>query len=218
MDYTKSGVPARMARDLHPSKWPHFMESKYRPKENVYHSTKVLGQLFDQVERVDFVPIYDAPFDPRILCAYQHEPETLNQATILKKQYDSATRRIMAQHAIKTEFEVWSTFVMSHSKASNDYQFHEEIGRLSKALKDGFRAECVKVAGSPNQDDFAAMAPFVAAMYRVTADEVGIAVKKTKAGKGEQGRWTVQDMPMMSFPWLFGGMLGRIANRTLIEV
>ncbi|KAL8972118.1 MAG: hypothetical protein Q9183_000712 [Haloplaca sp. 2 TL-2023] len=218
VDYTKSGVPARMTRDLHPSKWPHFMESKYRPKENVYHSTKVLGQLFDQVERVDFVPMYHTPFDPRILCAYRHESETLNQARVLKKQYDSATRRIMAQHAIKTEFEVWSTFVMSHSKASNDYQFHEEIGRLSKALKDGFRAECAKVAGSPNQDDFAAMAPFVAAMYKITADEVGIAVKKAKACNGEQGRWTVQEMPMMSFPWLFGGMLGRIANRTLIEV
>ncbi|KAL8703479.1 MAG: hypothetical protein Q9201_003353 [Fulgogasparrea decipioides] len=218
VDYTKSGVPARMTRDLAPPKWPHFMEKANKPKDNIYHSRKVLGQLFDQVERVDFIPVFGTPFDIRILRAYDIEPKLLEDAAVLKRQYEAAMRRIMAQHAIQTEFEVWSTFVMSHSKASNDYKFHEEIGRISKALKDGFRAQCCKVAGATSPDDLETMGPFVVAMYTVTANEIREAVKKAKArdasGEGVL-RW--EKMPMMSFPWLFHGMLGRIANRTLIE-
>ncbi|KAL8661349.1 MAG: hypothetical protein Q9202_005651 [Teloschistes flavicans] len=215
VDYNKSGVPARMTRDLQAPKWPHFMEKKNRPRENIYHSRKVLGQLFDQVERVDFVPLFDAPFDVRILNAYKVEPKMLEDAVKLKQQYDTAVHRIMAQHAIQTEFEVWSTFVMSHSKANNDYKFHEEIGRISKALKDGFRAQCAKVAGSTSPDDFNTMAPFAVAMYIVTAHEVGKAVKTAK-DRGRELR--VEKMPGMSFPWLFLGTLGKIANRTLIEM
>ncbi|KAL8725364.1 MAG: hypothetical protein Q9181_006444 [Wetmoreana brouardii] len=218
VDYTKSGVPARMTRDLAPPKWPHFMEKANKPKDNIYHSRKVLGQLFDQVERVDFIPVFRAPFDMRILRAYNIEPKMLKDAAVLKRQYEAAMRRIMAQHAIKTEFEVWSTFVMSHSKASNDYKFHEEIGRISKALKDGFRAQCCKVAGATNPDDIKAMGPFVVAMYTVTANEIEEAVERAKAkDAGGEGGFRWEKMPMMSFPWLFQGMLGRIANRTLIE-
>ncbi|KAL9590648.1 MAG: hypothetical protein Q9203_000573 [Teloschistes exilis] len=215
VDYNKSGVPARMTRDLQPSRWPHFMEKANRPRENIYHSRKVLGQLFDQVERVDFVPLFDAPFDVRILNAYNIEPKMLEAAASLKQQYDTAVHRIMAQHAIQTEFEVWSTFVMNHSKASNDYKFHEEIGRISKALKDGFRAQCAQVAGSRGPDDFDTMAPFAVAMYIVTANEMGEAVRTAKEG-GRELR--VEQIPGMSFPWLFLGMLGKIANKTLIEM
>ncbi|KAL8929703.1 MAG: hypothetical protein Q9172_000260 [Xanthocarpia lactea] len=206
VDYVKSGVPARMTRDLQPSKWPHFMEKKNRPRESIYHSRKVLGQLFDQVERVDFMPIYDAPFDKRVLRAYKLEGKTLEDAMVVKRQYDAAVRRIMAQHAIGTEFEVWSTFVMSHSKASNDYKFHEEIGRIAMALKDRFRALCYEKAGGSN---FEVLGPFVAAMYTITADEIGQAVAEARARKANL---TADKMPMMSFPWLFQSVLGKIAN------
>lgn len=199
-----------MTRDLRAPKWPHFMEKKNRPRENIYHSGKVLGQLYDQVERVDFIPIFDAPFDNRILHAYKVNSEMLDEAAVLKRQYDAAVRRIMAQHAIGTEFEVWSTFVMAHSQASNDFKFHEEIGRISKALKDTFRAQCYEKAGGK---EFEKLGPFVTAMYIVTAEEVGEAVKKSKARGAEMA---TERMPMMSFPWLFKEVLGRIANRTLV--
>ncbi|KAI4091700.1 MAG: hypothetical protein LQ344_003940 [Seirophora lacunosa] len=206
VDYIKSGVPAKMTRDLNPAKWPHFMEKENRP---LYQSKKVLGQLYDQVERVDFVPVFDTPFDDRILRAYQVDRKTLDEAAVLKRQYDTATRRIMAQYAIKTEFEVWSTFVMHHSKANNDYKFHEEIGRISIALKDRFRQECYKKIGSK---EFEKLGPFVVAMYTVTADEVGQAVHEVKEKGADM---TADKMPMMSFPWLFKEVLGRIANDML---
>ncbi|KAI4149277.1 MAG: hypothetical protein LQ341_001368 [Variospora aurantia] len=207
VDYIKSGVPAKMTRDLNPARWPHFMEKENKPE---YHSKKVLGQLFDQVERVDFVPVFDSPFDERVLRAYQIDSKILGSAAVLKRQYDTATRRIMAQHAIKTEFEVWSTFVMHHSKASNDYKFHEEIGRISLALKDRFREECYKAAGSKG---FETLGPFVAAMYTVTADEVSQAVREMKETETDI---KADKMPLMSFPWLFKEVLGRIANDVLV--
>lgn len=184
------------------------MEKKHLPQENVYRSRKVLGQLFDQVELVDFVPVYDAPFDKRILNAYKIESAMWEDAAVVKRQYDAAVRRIMAQHAIGTEFEVWSTFVMSHSKASNNYKFHEEIGRISAALKDRFRALCYEKAGGSK---FETLGPFAVAMYTVTADEISQAMAEARARKANM---TTDKMPMMSFPWLFQSVLGKVANGT----
>ncbi|KAL8939332.1 MAG: hypothetical protein Q9216_003425 [Gyalolechia sp. 2 TL-2023] len=213
VDYLKSGIPARMTRDLKPAKWPHFMEKPNKPRESIYHSRKVLGKLYDQVERVDFVPLFETSFDSRILEAYTIEDTILDEAAILKRQYDAAMRRILAQHDIKSEFEVWSTFVMSHSKASNDYKFHEEIGRISMALKDRFRALCYEKAGGKH---FKVLGPFVAAMYVVTKEEVCEAVANAKTRGIEAANIKATTMPLMSFPWLFQGILGKIANGTLI--
>lgn len=213
VDYLKSGVPARMTRDLNPAKWPHFMEQQHRPRENIYHSRKVLGKLYDEVERVDFVPVFDVPFDNRILGAYNIDKTMLEAAAVLKRQYDAAIRRIMAQHDIHSEFEVWSTFVMSHSKASNDYKFHEEIGRISMALKDRFRALCYEKAGGKH---FEVLGPFVTAMYIVTKEEISEAVLNAKTRGIETANLRAASMPLMSFPWLFQGVLGKIANGALI--
>lgn len=215
VDYVKTGVPARMPRELAPRKWPHFMEKNHKPKEQIYVSHKILGKLYDQVERVDFVPAFSNTFDKRILQAYKLEKQMLQDATDLKHEYDAAMHRIMAQHDIKTEFEVWSTFVLHHSNQSKDYKFHEEIGQLSSALKDQYRMECYRKAGSK---DFESMGPFVAAMYAATASEMDEAVKECRQVKIVSGveepvrKLVPESMPLMSFPWLFHDILGKIAN------
>ena len=215
VDYVKTGVPAVMSSDLRPKKWPHFMEKKNKPKEQIYISQKVLGQLYDQVERVDFVPDYDAPFDKRILAAYDTTEQTLSDAAEVKEQYDAAMYRIMAQHDIRTEFEVWSTFVMHHANQSKDFKFHEEMGEISVALKDRFRAACYEKAGGK---DFDKIGPFVAAMYTVTHREMEKALAECRELKVVDGRDTyarqrsTKAMPLMSFPWLFHNHLGKIAN------
>ena len=218
VDYIKTGEPARMPSELRCRKWPHFMEKDHKPKEQIYVSKKVLGQLYDQVERVDFVPVFDHQFDTRILDAYELDPKTLEDAADLKQQYDAAMRRIMAQHDIATEFEVWATFVLHHANQSKDYKFHEEMGEISGALKDRFRAACYEKAGSK---DFEVMGPFTAAMYRVTRDEMAQALEKCNqvkvvGGQERRAKRTVaKNMPLMSFPWLFHGILGKIANGEL---
>ena len=215
VDYVKTGQPALMPRDLKPPKWPHFMERHNLSADRIYTSRKVLGQLYDQVERVDFVPAYRAPFDDRILNAYKPDADMLDTVRNIKSDYDAHIRRIMAQHEVKTEFEVWSTFVLQHSRTTNAFKFHEVIWELSVALKEQFRKTCYEWAGGK---DFNKLAPFVAAMYIVTHREMADAVWECPQFQDVGGRrrplreMTADTMPLMSFPWLFPDVLGKIAK------
>ena len=191
-----------MPSRLKPKRWPHFFEKKGRS----YKSEKVLGQLYDRIELVDFTPDYESAFDSRILDAYTLEDEVLQAAAEIKSRYDTAMLRIMAQHAIASDFEVWSTFVMHHANQSRDFKFHEEIGQIASSLKETYRQECYDKAGSRS---FEQIAPFAAAMYKVTSDQVTQALAQIP----KEAR-TKQNMPMMSFPWLFPTILGRIASGT----
>ena len=212
VDYNKNGEKAIMPQHLRPSRWPHFISRKSGRR---YTSRKVLGQLFDCVDLVDFAPDYEAPFHPQILNAYSLPQETLQAAKEIKIRYDQAVRRIMSQHDIETDFEVWSTFVMRHAKISSDFRFHEKIGDAATALKGTFSEECYAKAGGR---DFDSIAPFTAAMYKVTQDEVTAALEqcnKMILVDGEERPMRIKSkstMPLMSFPWLFPTVLGRIAS------
>jgi RNA-dependent RNA polymerase len=196
VDYPKSGQPAQMPKALNAKKWPHFMEKKGR---NTYKSHKVLGQLYDAVDRVAFVPKYDAPFDERILNACDPPVDVMHEAQELKHEYDTSLQRIMAQHDIKTEFEVWSTFVLDHSKAAKDYKFHEEIGQLSGSLKEQYYSAVVEKAGGKT---WSQLVPWAVAMYRITKEEVE-AMKLQGNGAS---------LPFMSFPWLLQNTLIQIVK------
>ena len=217
VDYPKTGVPAEIPAILRPRKWPHFMEKKHKPKDQIYISKKILGQLYDQVERVDFVPEFETAFDQRVLGAYEINNELLDSAETLKIAYDAAMHRIMAQHEIRTEFEVWSTFVLQHANQSKDFKFHEEMGAISTCLKDRFRTACYEKAGGRDLDK---IGPFVIAMYQVTNNQVIHALEKCRqarlAGNQQAGKLSLtKNMPLISFPWLFAGILGKIANGEL---
>jgi len=102
---------------------------------------------------------------------------------------------------------------MSHSN-SNDYKFHEEIGELSFALKARFRK---KVMGSCT-DMGKELPRKVAAMYVVTASQIQEAKESLQArlerqvprNKGLRRPLTkaeIDEMPLMSFPWIFADIL-----------
>lgn len=213
VDFNKSGVPAKMPSNLRPRRWPHFMEKK-RAK-SPYKSEKILGQLYDMVKLVDFVPEFTVPFDQRILFAHEVSEEILQQAAEIKEEYDKDIRRIMAQHDIDTEFEVWSTFVMSHNGERKDYSFSEELGHIMASIKGKYRAICIEKAGG---DFFETLQPFVTAMYKVTANQVQGALEecgKIKLVEGNEVPLRTMDskgMPLMSFPWLFDRELGKMAS------
>jgi len=211
----KTGLPAEMPKRLRLNMWPHFMEKKHKRKEQVYHSEKILGLLYDKVESVNFTPLYEEPFDRRILRAYKFEDSTLKTVRQTKSQYDTAMRRIMAQHEIKTEFEVWTTFVLSKPRVGSDYKVQEEMAVISDALKDRFRKVCIDRAGGK---DFILLGKFVAGMYKVTKEELDIALAECRRTKLVSGRevpcrkMEPKYMPLISFPWLFEKELGRIAT------
>lgn len=205
-----------MPKRLRPAKWPHFMEKRHKPKDAQYHSGKILGLLYDKVETVNFIPQYEEPFDKRILRAYHPLDDTLLKTVRqIKTNYDTAMRRLLAQQEVKTEFEIWSTFVLSKPRVGSDYKLQEEIARISDALKEQFRSVCIEKAGSK---DFSILGPFVAAMYKVTKEELDIALAECRSTKIVGGRevprrkMEPKNMPLITFPWLFEKELGRIAT------
>ncbi|KAL1851938.1 hypothetical protein Plec18170_006241 [Paecilomyces lecythidis] len=215
VDYNKTGAPARMTRNLHPQMWPHFMEKKYQPKEKIYTSRKILGQLYDNVDRVDFVPHLEMSFDQRILdCGIEPSDDLKQFARELKDEYDAAMRRVMAQHEIKTEFEVWSTFVLSHANMSKDYKFHEELGALSSSLRERFRNACYDKVGGRT---FELLSPLAVAMYKVAHDDMVKALNKHRDDNVQDAlRFhrevpELSKLPLISFPWVLSTVLGKIA-------
>ena len=192
------------------------MEKKHSPS---YHSDKILGQLYDKVQTVDFVPQWGEPFDRRILRAYKLDDATLKAARQVKSEYDTAMRRIMAQQEINTEFEVWSTFVLSRPRVGSDYKIQETMAVISDGLKEQYRRTCIQRAGCiEGNKEFSKLGPFVAAMYKVTKEELDIALAECRMTKLVAGRpqpkrkMEPKFMPLISFPWLFEKELGRIAT------
>ncbi|CAJ2504535.1 Uu.00g119290.m01.CDS01 [Anthostomella pinea] len=210
VDYPKSGQPAHLKRSLRPKKWPHFME-----KPNRYVSTKILGQLYDLVAAVDFKPNYNGAFDERILRRYRLDEEVLRNARIIKKQHDKALRQIMNQREIATEFEVWSTFVLTKPRVGNDYNMQETMGGIVSRHRERFKTACVKVAGSREPS---ILCPLIAATYRITWEEVQVALQTSPElftildRDTARRKEVMESMPLISFPWIFEHELGRIAN------
>lgn len=209
VDYNKTGAVAVMGRSLEAKRFPHFME---KPFSQVYHSKKILGQLYDTVTAPDFVPNLAMPFDSRILTSSlvgASEP-FMGVARDLKVEWDTSMRQVMAQYEIKTEFEVWSTFVLQHGGALRDYKIQEDLGRLVGVLRRGFRQTCYDKAGPDN------IASLVLAMYRVTEEQMSAALKAQKEEKilREDPKNVIvnsTELPLITFPWVFPEVLGDLA-------
>jgi RNA-dependent RNA polymerase len=155
------------------------------------------------------------PFDERILtCSLGISDDLVQFARDLKADYDATMHRIMAQHEIKTEFEVWSTFVLSHSNMSKDYKFHEELGLISSTLRDMYRKKCYERVGGRS---FELLAPLAVAMYRVTHEEMTVALQKYRAENPPDEKLfhkptpKIDQLPFISFPWILHNILGKIA-------
>lgn len=216
VDYAKTGVPAEMPKDLRVTMWPHWAEKK---DLRVYRSRRVLGLLYDEVDRVPFAPAWEGEFDERVLGAWECEEGMLEEARVVKREYDEAVRRVMAQYGIQSEFEVWTTFVLEHNHESRDFKIAEELGGIVAALKQQFQHMCYEKAGTtPKERDWDKVKPFVVAMYNVTAQELAAANAECEKKKMVAGEWvparlrSLESMPLISFPWLFQRELGRIAK------
>ncbi|KAF9879374.1 suppressor of ascus dominance [Colletotrichum karsti] len=201
VDYVKTGDPAKLPPHLNPKDRPHFLGGRGR----VYHSSTALGKLYDMIQDVGFKPLYEKKFDNRVLDRFELSDDLLSKARAIKVQYDTAMRRLMGQRDIDTEFEIWTGFALSKPRVGSDYKQQEEIGRESSMLKQRFRDICYTEAGGRTFED---IAPFVAAMYKVTQIEVNAAL----AEEYEDEEHKRQSMPLITFPWIFHWIMGRIAT------
>lgn len=212
VDYPKSGIPATMDRDKVPNKYPHFMEKRHLPANRNYRSESVLGKLYDLVELVDFKPAWECSFDKRIIDAYDGDEAVLAKARALKEAYDRSLKHLMVKYGIRTDFEAWSIFILDHNQGKRGYKLAEEFGSIMEVLKVEHRNTCLEAAGVKSVAESDRFEPFVAAMYTVTAQEMEAALcTRKERQKGE-------DMPFISFPWLFPAELGKLANRKVKEM
>ncbi|OQO00640.1 hypothetical protein B0A48_13130 [Cryoendolithus antarcticus] len=217
VDYAKTGVPSEFPKHLRVTSWPHWAEKK---DKRSYRSRKILGKLYDEVDRVPFVPAWNSPFDIRVLTAYDLPEHLLTSVREVKTLYDESLRRIMTQHGIASEFEAWTTFVLDHNHESRDYKIAEELGETMATLKDTFKELCYEKAGTTKSErKWEVLGPWVAGMYVVTAEEVGEANRRVRERSVRGGmlvqnvRQTAENMPFMSFPWMFRREMGEIANK-----
>ena len=172
------------------------------------------------MDRVLFEPAWELPFDKRILDAYKLDDYALfDLVKETKRSYDEAIRRLMNQHGIRTEFEVWTTFILEYNHENRDYKISEELGEAVAGLKRQFQDLCYESAGtSPKERDWDKLKLWVAAMYTATAQEVAAATEECDSRTLVAGEWVPQrnrnteTMPLISFPWLFQRELGIIAK------
>ena len=212
VDYNKTGGHAVMHRDLSPKLWPHFMEKRFKRKECIYHSVKILGQLYDNVIAPNFVPNLAMPFDSRILKSSLAATSEfyMDFAKELKVEWDMNMRQVMAQYEIDTEFEVWSTFVLRHGFVLKDFKMQEDLGKIVGNMRRGFRQACYDKAGADH------IASLVLAMYRVTEKQMSSALKAQQEEKLLREDLSKVDinsteLPFITFPWVFPEVLGDIA-------
>jgi RNA-dependent RNA polymerase len=93
VDYAKTGVPAEMPKDMRIPKVPHWAE---KGPGRSYTSKKILGQLYDEVDRVPFDPAWELPFDSRIIEAYgKIDQAILDSVKEIKRLYDEGMRNLM---------------------------------------------------------------------------------------------------------------------------
>ncbi|KAL1901224.1 hypothetical protein Cpir12675_000590 [Ceratocystis pirilliformis] len=215
VDFAKSGVPAELPPKLYPERWPHFMEKK---RGSTYHSLRPLGIIYDRVQTIEFTPFYTNDMFKSIL-SQPALPEHLELARQIKINYDIEMRRLMGQFEISTEFEAWSTFVLSKPRVGNAYKMQERIGSEVSVLKRTFRELCVEQVGGALS--FTAVKPLLIAMYHVTHEDLQASLAKLRSKAEAEARpgpdsdvnaklsadgnlnFDLRDVPLISFPWLF---------------
>lgn len=194
-------------------------------KKNSYRSAKALGQIFDKVSRqpTEFSPEWEHDFDQRILTSCQVDDEMVAAAGRIKVQYDTSVRRILAQHGVSTEFELWTGFAMSRPAVGTEYKRQEQLGKEYDSLRGRFRDMCYEAAGGREPD---VIDRFVVAMYKVTEQQVKDALAKLASdtadnddddddNDGAEAASHPNDttgMPLISFPWIFHSVMIRIAH------
>ncbi|KAL7804459.1 RdRP domain-containing protein [Trichoderma afarasin] len=214
VDYPKTGEPAEWNPARHnPQEWPHFME-----KRVCYKSEKALGHIYNRVikQSIQFRPDWENAFDQRIINRFQLDNAMLKDARKIKVQYDISVRRILLQYNLETEFELYTSWAMSKPSIGSDYKRQEELGKEFDAVKQRFRDACYEAAGGHNE---AKIDRFVAAMYKVTEEEIKIALFEHHRGPTNEGgvvvparRLEPKSMPFISFPWIFPWVMIRIAS------
>ncbi|OLL21681.1 RNA-dependent RNA polymerase 1 [Neolecta irregularis DAH-3] len=138
VDFPKTGIEVALPSHLRPRTYPDYMEKKPRMTclflDGKRHSFQdqshgILGILYRKIHIEDFYPLLAPHSDPllKVKCQEEH----YNFAVAEKVVYDLAVHHLMIKYGIKTDYEVFTGFIISPLSVSGkkEYQLRETIWR-----------------------------------------------------------------------------------------
>ncbi|KAL0477225.1 RNAi component RdRP [Acrasis kona] len=141
VSYEKSGIPAKMTKDLRAEKYPDFMENQTK---KMYESNQIIGVLFRQVrgEYEKYARSHEeSQSQSRIVgnplfLKYSGTGEFMDEAKEFLSDYNSSLQSIMNQYGIDYESEVVTGNILhfTYPSSSNDYQVVEKVTSMYKTL------------------------------------------------------------------------------------
>ncbi|CAF1105581.1 unnamed protein product, partial [Didymodactylos carnosus] len=149
VDFAKNGIRApRLTKELRPVTYPHYMEKNDKPQ---YISTTILGQLYDRVQdhQRDLNEENYEQYN-NLINTFPYEKfhidgkdDYLEDAYIIKQEYDRELRRIMRQYGIKRESELISGYILrlmnkKYNKESKMFELRQEISHAVRFVRDKY--------------------------------------------------------------------------------
>ncbi|PKY56302.1 RdRP-domain-containing protein [Rhizophagus irregularis] len=199
VDFPKTGIPASFPLNLRVKEFPDFME---KPDKAVYQSKKVLGILYRSIKEEDYKPYVDLNFDKRLYV--EGYVKYLEEARMLKKSYDRDVKALMNQFGIMTEFEVTSGYIINthpiDKKKPRDVVkcVMDAMIPIKKHYRKLFDSEFYYFNGST----------IITMEASIQMEQKAFAWYYITYHPSEQS-----DENMISFPWIVGDILCKIALR-----
>ena len=202
VDFPKTGVPAEV--EIRRVSYPDFMEKPDRPS---FVSDTPLSRMYRHV-KLNMVDQEVSGDYGRVLQASPEMHEWIDYATTLKKGYDEAVRRLMAQYGVVNETEVVTGFLLdfdSRYSGKREFDMRSDLADKYSAIREMYREQVEQTSSTGSEGQ--RLAPLqtdkrrdaiVAAMYDVTHSQLVAVADKSQA--------------MISFPWIYHDVLGRLSN------
>ncbi|UJR11158.1 hypothetical protein I4U23_015339 [Adineta vaga] len=148
VDFVKTGRRSKfLSKELRPLRFPDFMEKRDKPE---YISPSILGQLYREAKK------YTINLNPNQNSTYKSFPYSsllvdgysfyINDAKMLKQEYDHELRRIMRHYGIYREGEIISGYILKfmskqYAKEGKIFELSNEIAHVIRTMRNRYIQE-----------------------------------------------------------------------------
>ncbi len=148
VDFAKNGESApQLTRELRPQEYPHYMEKRDKKSRR---SETILGILYDKIEcyNTELYINVQEEINATSSFPYKHflidgNNGYMQDANIMKSEYDRDVKRIMRQYGIIHEVEVVSGYILKftskqYANESKMFDLRNEITHAYRVIQDKF--------------------------------------------------------------------------------
>ncbi len=146
VDFAKNGESApQLTRELRPQEYPHYMEKR---DKKCYQSKTILGTLYDKIQYYNTDLYINEEDEIKATASFPYRcffddksKEYMQDANIIKKEYDRDVKRIMRQYGITHEVELVSGYILKftskqYANESRMYDLRNEITHAYRVIQD----------------------------------------------------------------------------------